>query len=132
MSLVVSSSLYGQEEREYIRKGNRLYKKSEFAGSDMNLEGALALPRALRLFTRGNGAAKRGLEPVNATCDLSLKELLAYLAAPDSAPVPEPRKITPYALGALETFGVTGNYTKAKLVIVQPRLDHISEWEVAI
>jgi len=37
-----------------------------------------------------------------------------------------------YALGALETFGVTGNYTKAKLVIVQPRLDHISEWEVAI
>jgi hypothetical protein len=37
-----------------------------------------------------------------------------------------------YALGALETFGVTGSYKKAKLVIVQPRLDHISEWEVAI
>jgi hypothetical protein len=37
-----------------------------------------------------------------------------------------------YALGALETFGVTGHYTKAKLVIVQPRLDHISEWEVSI
>jgi hypothetical protein len=37
-----------------------------------------------------------------------------------------------YALGALETFGVTGTFTKAKLVIVQPRLDHISEWEVSI
>jgi hypothetical protein len=37
-----------------------------------------------------------------------------------------------YALGALETFGVTGHYTKAKLVIVQPRLDHISEWEVTV
>lgn len=77
---------------------------SEFAGSDLNIEGALALPRALRLFTRGNGAAKRGLEPVNATCDLSLKDLLAYLAAPDSAPVPEARKITPYALGELDAL----------------------------
>jgi hypothetical protein len=37
-----------------------------------------------------------------------------------------------YALGALETFGVTGHYTRAKLVIVQPRLDHISEWEVTV
>jgi len=32
--LIVSSSLYGQEEREYVRKGNRLYKKGEFAGSE--------------------------------------------------------------------------------------------------
>ncbi len=32
--LLVSSSLCGQEEREYIRKGNKLYKKSEFAGSE--------------------------------------------------------------------------------------------------
>ncbi|HNX84736.1 MAG TPA: tetratricopeptide repeat protein [Bacteroidales bacterium] len=31
---VISPSLHGQEEREYIRKGNRLYKKSEFAGSE--------------------------------------------------------------------------------------------------
>lgn len=30
----ISPSLHGQEEREYIRKGNRLYKKSEFAGSE--------------------------------------------------------------------------------------------------
>ena len=37
-----------------------------------------------------------------------------------------------YALGALETFGILGDFTKAKLVIVQPRLNHISEWEVAI
>ncbi len=32
--LIVSPSLSGQEEREYIRKGNKLYKKSEFAGSE--------------------------------------------------------------------------------------------------
>lgn len=32
--LFVNASLSGQEEREYIRKGNKLYKKSEFAGSE--------------------------------------------------------------------------------------------------
>lgn len=32
--LLVHVTLHGQEEREYIRKGNRLYKKSEFAGSE--------------------------------------------------------------------------------------------------
>jgi hypothetical protein len=37
-----------------------------------------------------------------------------------------------YALGALETFGLLGEFTKAKLVIVQPRLNHISEWVVSV
>lgn len=32
--LTVAPSLFGQEEREYIRKGNRLFKKGEFAGSE--------------------------------------------------------------------------------------------------
>src|SRR5665647_2126301 len=32
--LQVHVTLQGQDEREYIRKGNRLYKKSEFAGSE--------------------------------------------------------------------------------------------------
>ncbi|MFZ2286931.1 MAG: tetratricopeptide repeat protein [Bacteroidales bacterium] len=32
--LLVSVSLHGQDEREYIRKGNRLYKKGEYAGSE--------------------------------------------------------------------------------------------------
>lgn len=32
--LIVSPSIFGQEEREYIRKGNRLFKKSEYAGSE--------------------------------------------------------------------------------------------------
>jgi hypothetical protein len=37
-----------------------------------------------------------------------------------------------YALGALETFGVLGGFKKVKVAIVQPRLDHISEWEVSV
>lgn len=37
-----------------------------------------------------------------------------------------------YALGALEVFGVVGDFQKVKVVIVQPRLDHISEWTVNV
>lgn len=37
-----------------------------------------------------------------------------------------------YALGALEVFGMVGNFKRAKLTIVQPRIGHLSEWEVAI
>lgn len=32
--LLLHATLLGQAEREYIRKGNRLYKKGEFAGSE--------------------------------------------------------------------------------------------------
>lgn len=32
--LLLSPNLWGQEEREYIRKGNRLYKRGEYAGSE--------------------------------------------------------------------------------------------------
>lgn len=86
---------------------------SDFAGSDMNIEGALALPRALRLFTRGNGAPKRGLEPLNATCDLPLRELLAYLAATATAAVPAPVAVTRYALGEMD--GLPLGFTDAAL-----------------
>jgi hypothetical protein len=37
-----------------------------------------------------------------------------------------------YALGALEVFGVVGDFTKVKVAIVQPRLDHISEWTMNV
>lgn len=36
-----------------------------------------------------------------------------------------------YALGALNEFGFAFDIDKFKLVIVQPRLDHISEWTVS-
>jgi hypothetical protein len=37
-----------------------------------------------------------------------------------------------YALAALNEFGASGEFTKARLVIVQPRLNHISEWVVSV
>lgn len=37
-----------------------------------------------------------------------------------------------YALAALEEFAFVGDFQRARLVIVQPRLDHISEWDCSI
>jgi hypothetical protein len=78
-----------------------LRREHAFAGSELNIEGAIHLGDTLRLFGRGNGAARDGIEPINATCDLSWQVLLAHLAASDAAPPPAPMNIVPYDLGAL-------------------------------
>jgi hypothetical protein len=33
-----------------------------------------------------------------------------------------------YALGALEMFGMAGDFKRVRLLIIQPPLDHVSEW----
>src|SRR5688572_20432885 len=42
----------------------------DFAGSELNIEGAVDVGRHLRIFARGNGAVRGELLPVNATCDI--------------------------------------------------------------
>lgn len=37
-----------------------------------------------------------------------------------------------YALGALNDYGMLGNYKTVRLSIVMPRLDHVSEWELTL
>ncbi len=69
----------------------------DFAGSQLNLEGAIVVGENLRLFQRGNGAARGGLAPVNATCDLRLESFVAWLDG-GSAP-PAPARVTQFALG---------------------------------
>lgn len=85
-----------------------------FAGSELNLEGALLLQspegHALRLFGRGNGAARGAVVPLNATCDLDWDALLLHLHDADRAP-PSPRRITRYELGTLG--GVPLGFTDA-------------------
>lgn len=82
----------------------RLRSAAPFAGSELNVEGALVVPHPagprLRLLNRGNGAPRNGRRPVNATADLDLAALLAHLAAPDAA-APPLLDVTPYALGTL-------------------------------
>lgn len=80
----------------------RLEEAADFAGSDMNIEGVLALRDTVRLFGRGNGAARDGRLPLNATCDLPIGPLLAYLAAPAERPAPAPQAVVTHDLGHLD------------------------------
>lgn len=47
-----------------------LREQREFSGSELNVEGAVVMGGALRLFQRGNGAPRDGVSPVSATCDV--------------------------------------------------------------
>jgi hypothetical protein len=86
---------------------DRLRAETAFAGSELNIEGAVIVGDALRLFNRGNGAPHGGVLPVNATADLDLAAFLAYVADPSSAPPPPPREVTQYDLGAIDAFPLT-------------------------
>ena len=79
----------------------RLRAAGEFAGSEMNVEGAVHLGDRVRLFGRGNGAARDGVRPVNATCDLDWNGLLAHLRDPGRVAPPEPLRVVGYELDSL-------------------------------
>ena len=89
----------------------RLRAATWFAGSDMNVEGALYVDGALKLFGRGNGAAVGALRPVNASCDVVWTDLVAHLERPASVLPPTPQRITQYDLGTLD--GVPLGFTDA-------------------
>ena len=83
----------------------------DFAGSELNVEGAVLIGRVIRLFGRGNGAQRGTLTPLNATCDLDWTTLRAHFDAPHACPAPRPTNITQYALGQLG--GVPLGFTDA-------------------
>jgi hypothetical protein len=83
-----------------------------FAGSELNIEGAVHLGDRLRLFGRGNGAPRAGVQPINATCDLDWPALLAHLRAPECRP-PAPTNVVRYELGTLG--GLALSFTDAAL-----------------
>jgi hypothetical protein len=88
-----------------------LRREHAFAGSELNVEGAVHLGDRLRLFGRGNGAPRAGVRPLNATCDLDWPRLLAHLRAPDRSPPPAPTNVTHYELGMLG--GIALSFTDA-------------------
>ena len=79
-----------------------LRETTAFAGSQLNVEGAVCVAGVVRLFNRGNGSTRGTMQPVNATCDISLTGLLCYLRAPASAAVPAVTNVVRYDLGSLQ------------------------------
>jgi hypothetical protein len=96
---------------ELPRLYDALRRATEFAGSELNVEGAVVLANQLRLFGRGNGASRGELRAANSTCDLDLSAFLEHLLAPDRTPAPQPQHIVRYELGALA--GVALGFTDA-------------------
>jgi hypothetical protein len=84
---------------------------TDFAGSDMNIEGALLVDGCIRLFGRSNGKAEGDLLPIDATCDVSWFELQAHLSDPEAHPVPGMDRITQYTIG--EVNGIPLGFTDA-------------------
>jgi hypothetical protein len=84
---------------------------TDFAGSEMNIEGALYLDGMVRLFGRGNGEATEALQPVDATCDLDWRALQAHIASPERHPAPSPSRVTQFVLGEID--GVRLGFTDA-------------------
>ena len=94
----------------------------QFAGSEMNIEGMLHLGDRLRLFGRGNGAAREGLLPVDASCDLewaALERYFEHVRSDPSATPPPPTSIVRYELG--EIRGRRLSFTDA--VLASPATD---------
>ncbi len=92
VKLVDASSLYAA-----------LRAERRFSGSEMNVEGAALVGSVVRLFNRGNGAARDGHLPVDASCDLPLAALLAYLADP-SGPPPALANVVQHDLDAIDAL----------------------------
>lgn len=44
----------------------------------------------------------------------------------------ENKQLMMYALAALEQYSMLGNFQRVRLVIHQPRLNHLSEWDISI
>ncbi len=88
-----------------------LRAEHRFAGSEMNIEGALYLDGKIRLFGRGNGEARDDRHPLDATCDINWRQLAAHITNPHADTVPAITRITQYALGDVD--GVAFGFTDA-------------------
>jgi hypothetical protein len=89
-----------------------LHETVDFAGSELNVEGAVLTNDTLRLFQRGNGAPSEGLQPVDASCDLEWHAVWRLIRGETRAAL-TPRNVARYELGRLS--GVRLTFTDAAL-----------------
>ncbi len=99
-----------------VHDGEVMYRamraEPAFAGSELNVEGAVIVGEWLRFFQRGNGADIDGRKPVNATADVSLSAFLDWLDKGATPPTLE--HIVSYDLGSIH--GVPWTFTDAAIL----------------
>jgi len=84
---------------------------TEFSGSELNVEGAALRGTRILLLNRGNGAARDGLGPVNASAWIDGLSLLAWLHDPTVRTPPALADVRQWSLG--EIGGVPLTFTDA-------------------
>jgi hypothetical protein len=103
--VAVLSALEGETPRVALHHVPALYAALRdaraFAGSEMNIEGAVYADGVIRLFQRGNGASRDGGHPVNATCALDWAALRTHLGDARADP-PRPHDVVQFELGTLD------------------------------
>lgn len=82
-----------------------LAARTEFAGSELNIEGAACLRDRLWLANRGNGAPRGEVGAVDAIAELRLDAVLAYLDG--RGPVPSIERVTQVDLGTVRGARLT-------------------------
>ena len=85
----------------------RLRETAEFAGSELNVEGAAWRGGRMVLLNRGNGAPGAERPPVDAVCEVDWAALRAHLGDPAAHPAPAPEKVVQYALGEIDGWRLT-------------------------
>lgn len=78
-----------------------LRASADFAGSEMNVEGAAYHDGRIHLLNRGNGAPSADRQPVDALCSVDWAELRAHLEHPADRRSPHPEDVVRYALGTI-------------------------------
>jgi len=85
-----------------------LREARDFSGSELNLEGAACRDDGrVVLFQRGNGASRNGLLPRDATCEIELFELMAFLERAGRSAAPRLFNVTEYDLGRIAGIRLT-------------------------
>ncbi len=65
-----------------------LVSRTDFSGAELNLEGAVVRGDRLVLLQRGNGSPHAGLEPIDATAEMKVADVLAWIDDPTLPPPP--------------------------------------------
>jgi hypothetical protein len=104
-SIAIIAGFDTHHVRTQVSTASRFYaalrESALFAGSELNIEGAVYLDGRLRLFGRGNGAIRGDARPVNATCEIEWPALRAHIEDPDHTPPPAPLDVVQYELGSI-------------------------------